>query len=78
MDHTERRSPVEHNAKVIAVKVNKSLDNLGVPVNTRERANILSKMLAITKPQAWGLLEGLAFPDMMVLKKLASELEIKV
>jgi hypothetical protein len=35
-------------------------------------------MLAITKPQAWGLLEGLAFPDMTVLKKLASELEIKI
>ncbi len=69
---------METNAKVIANKVNKSLDNLGVPVNTRERANILSKMLCITKPQAWGLLEGLAFPDVMVLKKLASELEIKV
>jgi hypothetical protein len=69
---------VEHNAKTIAVKVNKSLDSLGVPVNSRERANILSKMLAISKPQAWGLLEGLAFPDGMVLKKLATELEIKI
>ena len=78
MSHIERRSIVEINAKVIAVKVNKSLDNMGVPVNSRERANILSKMLSITKPQAWGLLEGLAFPDVMVLKKLASELEIKV
>jgi hypothetical protein len=68
---------VERNAKQIAIKVNKSLDSLGVPVNTRERATILSKLLDITKPQAWGLIEGLAFPDITVLKKLASELEIK-
>jgi len=68
---------VEHNAKQIAIKVNRSLDNLGVPVNSRERANILSKMLAISKPQAWGLIEGHAFPDLAVLKKLTSELEIK-
>lgn len=69
---------MEINAKKLAVKVNKSLDSIGVPINTRERAAILSKMLNITKPQAWGLLEGHSYPDHMVLKKLSSELEINV
>ena len=69
---------MERNAKQIAIKVNRSLDNLGVPVNSRERANILSKMLAISKPQARGLIEGYAIPDhLTVLKKLTHELEIK-
>lgn len=67
---------MQQNAKQLAVQVNKTLNDLGVPINNRERASILSKMLDITKQQAWSLLEGNIFPDNMLLKKISAELEI--
>jgi hypothetical protein len=67
---------VQQNAKQLAIQVNKTLNDLGVPTNTRERASILSKMLDITKQQAWSLLEGTISPDDTLLIKIASELEI--
>jgi len=67
---------VQQNAKQLAVQINKSLNDLGVPINSRERALILSKMLDIPKQQAWGLLEGHALPDDILMRKIATELEI--
>jgi hypothetical protein len=67
---------VQQNAKQLAIQINKSLNELGVPINSRERALILSKMLDIPKQQAWGLLEGHALPDDILLKRIESELEI--
>lgn len=67
---------MQQNAKQLAIQINKSLNDLGVPINSRERALILSKMLDIPKQQAWGLLEGHALPDDILLKKIAVELEI--
>jgi hypothetical protein len=67
---------VQQNAKQLADQVNKTLNDLGVPTNSRERASILSKMLDITKQQAWSLLEGTISPDDTLLIKIASELEI--
>ena len=67
---------MQQNAKQLAVQVNKTLNDLGVPVNNRERASILSKMLDITKQQAWSLLEGSILLDNALLNKIASELEI--
>jgi hypothetical protein len=66
---------VQH-AKQLAIQINKSLNDLGVPINSRERALILSKMLDIPKQQAWGLLEGHSLPDDTLLKKIENELEI--
>lgn len=67
---------MQQNAKQLADQVNKTLNDLGVPTNSRERASILSKMLDITKQQAWSLLEGTISPDDTLLIKIASELEI--
>jgi hypothetical protein len=67
---------VQHSAKQFVEKLNKSLDNLGVPINSKERTAILSKMLDISKPQAWSLLEGRVLPDPTLLKKISVELEI--
>ncbi|HEX2548690.1 MAG TPA: hypothetical protein VHM20_02595 [Gammaproteobacteria bacterium] len=67
---------MQQNAKQLAIQINKSLNELGVPINSRERALILSKMLDIPKQQAWGLLEGHALPDDILLKRIESELEI--
>jgi hypothetical protein len=69
---------VQQVAKQLAIQINKTLNDLGVPINSRERAQILSKMLDIPKQQAWGLLEGHALPDEITLKKISNELEIEV
>ncbi len=69
---------MQQNAKELAAQVNKTLNDLGVPTNNRERASILSKMLDITKQQAWGLLEGSILLDNTLLKKIASELEVEL
>ncbi len=66
------------NAKGLAEALNKNLDDLGIPINIRERSIVLSKMLNIPKHQAWGLLEGQVFPDTDLLQRIGTELEIDV
>lgn len=73
----ERRSTVQH-AKRLADQVNKTLNDLDVPTNSKERAAILSKMLNIPKQQAWSILEGHSLPDEITLKKISNELEIDI
>lgn len=62
--------------KKLAHKINKSLDEIGVPENNKQRIAIFSKMLDISKQQAWSLLEGQLNPDQKILEKIANELEI--
>jgi hypothetical protein len=57
--------------------LNKSLDELEVPNQIRERAVILSKILDIPKQLAWNLLEGTQLPDDDLLSRITSELEIE-
>lgn len=64
------------NAKRIAERLNQSLDDMGVPINTKERTSILSKMLDIPRQQAWNLLEGHMLPSELLLDKIASEFEM--
>jgi hypothetical protein len=65
-------------AKHFSEQLNKSLDNLEVPTNRRERTAILSKMMHIPKPQALSLIEGHQLPDEQLLQALAAELEVEV
>ena len=65
-----------HNAKRLANEINKSLDDLGAPNNIRERSVVLSKILNVSKQQAWSLLEGQLMPDEALLQHITSELEI--
>lgn len=67
---------MQQGARQIAFLINKSLDEMDIPSNPRERAIILSKMLDITKQQAWSLLDGALPDDPLILQKLSSELEI--
>lgn len=71
------RCIVEHVIKKFADALNKSLDELDVPIQIRERSAILAKMLDIPKQQAWNLLEGIQMPDKDLLQKIQSELEIE-
>jgi len=68
---------VQQTAKHFSDQLNKSLDDLGLPQNSRERANALSKMLDIPKQQAWSLLEGHVLPDQDLLQRVASELDVE-
>jgi hypothetical protein len=67
---------VQQSAKHFSEQLNKCLDDLGMPISTRERAVILGKMLHIPKQQAWGFLEGHMLPDENTLQQLATELEV--
>ncbi len=68
---------MENAIKQFAEALNKGLDELDVPIQIRERASILSKMLDIPKQQAWNLLEGLQMPDADLLQRIKEELEIE-
>lgn len=65
-----------HSAKHFAKKLNHCLDDIGAPNQTRERAIVLSKMLDISKQQAWSLIEGHQIPDEFLLQKIANDFEI--
>lgn len=62
--------------KKFSERLNKELDNIGVPEATIERIEILSKLIKIPKFKAEALLNGLTSPDAKVLKTLADELEV--
>ncbi|MDR3477023.1 MAG: hypothetical protein P4M14_03205 [Gammaproteobacteria bacterium] len=64
-------------AKHFAEQLNKALDDLDVPIATRERAAAFSKMLDIPKPQANSMLEGHMVPDDELLQRIATELEVE-
>ena len=65
-----------HSTKQFADKLNYCLDNMGAPAQVRERANILSKLLDLSKQQAWGLLAGQQAPEQDTLQKIANEFEV--
>tara|TARA_R110000868_G_scaffold243090_2_gene498811 strand:- start:691 stop:918 length:228 start_codon:yes stop_codon:yes gene_type:complete len=67
-----------HTAREFAQKLNKCLDESDAPTPVRERANILSKLLDIPKPQAWSILEGQLLPEHSILQRIAVEFEVDV
>lgn len=69
---------MQQSAKKLSDQLNKSFDEMGMPHNTRERAVMLSKMLQIPKPQAWGLLDGHLFPDEELARRITSVLEVNL
>jgi hypothetical protein len=69
-----RRATVQ--PKQIATRLNKSLDELGVPTDKAERSAILAKMLNIPRHEARSLLEGLLLPNDELCAKISQEFEI--
>ncbi len=63
--------------KNFAKRLNKCLDEMGVPSDTRDRSAILSKMLHISRQQTRMMLEGYQLPDDLVLSQLAREFEVE-
>lgn len=69
---------MQQNARLLARKINRSLDELGITPNLRERAVIFGKMLHVPKPLIRSVLEGQVVPPKDILEKIAAELEIDV
>lgn len=65
-----------HSSKNFAERLNSCLNDMGVPAQVRERAVVLSKMLNISKQQAWSFLEGHLIPDQDFLQQIANEFEV--
>ena len=63
--------------KHFAHRLNKCLDELDLPADTRQRSAILSKMLKIPRQQAWMLLEGHQMPEEALLNQIAEEFEVE-
>ena len=63
-------------AKHFAERLNHCLNDTGAPASIRERAAILSKMLDISKQQAWSLLDGLQLPNPELIQKIAGEFDV--
>lgn len=63
-------------AKLFSERLNQCLTETGAPKSSRERAAILSKMLDISKHEAWAFIEGQQFPKADLLEKIALEFEV--
>lgn len=63
-------------AKHFAERLNICLDEMDAPTQVKERSVILSKMLDISKHQAWTLLEGLMLPNAELLQQMAEEFDV--
>lgn len=64
--------------KQFSERLNKELDDMGVPETTIERIEVLAKLLKIPKFKAETLLNGNAKADDAILNTLAEELEVNV
>lgn len=62
--------------KRFSERLNKELDEIGVPESTVERIEVLSKLLKVPKFKAETLLNGHTSPDETLLNILAEELEV--
>ena len=69
---------VTKTAKGFADRLNQCLDETGAPIQIRDRANILSKLLGIQKHQAWSLLSGQQLPSDDLLQQIAQEFEVNI
>lgn len=62
--------------KRFSERLNKELDNIGVPESSAERIEVLSKLVKIPRFKAEALLCGATNPDIDLLNTLAQEFEV--
>lgn len=62
--------------KQFSERLNKELDNIGVPQLGNERIDVFAKLMKIPKFKAESLLNGTTSPDTELLILLAKELEV--
>jgi hypothetical protein len=57
-------------------RLNKELDDIGVPERSEERVEVFAKLLRVPRFKAEAILNGNATPDTPLLEILAEELEV--
>ncbi|MBX9703761.1 MAG: hypothetical protein K2X39_06375 [Silvanigrellaceae bacterium] len=62
--------------KEFSDRLNKELDNIGVPPLATERIEVFSKLIKIPRFQAESLLNGTQTPNETILQTLAKELDV--
>lgn len=62
--------------KAFSERLNKELDNIGIPPRHDERVAAFARLLKLTKFKAESLLYGSLVPDYNILNLIASELEV--
>lgn len=62
--------------KKFAERLNKALDDIGVPQKSDERIDVFSKLVKIPRFKADSLLNGTQLPDAALLLVLTKELEV--
>lgn len=62
--------------KQFSERLNKELDNIGLPMLSAERIDAFSKLMKIAKFKAEALLNGMTVPAEELLENLAMELEV--
>ena len=64
------------NNKRFSERLNKELDEIGVPQRSDERVEVFAKLLKVPRFKAEALLNGNTNPEAPLLKLLAEELEV--
>jgi hypothetical protein len=64
------------NNKRFSERLNKELDDIGVPLRNDERIDILHKLIKVPRFKAEALLSGSTNPEAPLLELLANELEV--
>ncbi|KTD31885.1 MULTISPECIES: hypothetical protein [Legionella] len=62
--------------KQFADRLNKELDNIGVPTRNDERIEVFSKLIKIPKFKAEAFISGITLPDQTLLTRIANEFEV--
>ncbi|KTD18339.1 hypothetical protein [Legionella jordanis] len=62
--------------KQFSERLNRELDNIGVPPRSEERIEAFAKLVKIPKFKAEAFLNGVVVPDSKLLTVIAEELEV--
>ena len=62
--------------KRFSERLNKELDDIGVPERSDERVEVFAKLLKVPRFKAQALLDGATIPEAPLLTILAEELEV--
>lgn len=62
--------------KIFSERLNKELDNIGVPIREDERIDAIAIMFKLPKFKAHAIIDGITLPDDELLQAIAKELEV--
>ena len=66
------------NYKLFSERLNKELDDIGVPERAEERVEVFAKLIKAPRFKAESILNGNLCPEPALLESLANDLEVSV